>query len=1509
MKMLKKALAMMLVLVLVFSCATVSFAADRKAVVTGKEGKSLKTISGADLPVSVADLTEKEQKDLQVSKYAADDVVTAIVVMEGPAAIDVAANGTTKAAAQEAKVAKQHNTLKNAMKNAGINFNVQYEYGALLNGFAGTVAYGDLAKIANMDGVSSVHIANTYDAPVVPAAEKNAFANEMNGAAALQDAGFNGKGTIVAVLDTGTRTTHEAFQDYGLTDENGLTKEKVEATETIGTGKYLSAKIPFACDYVGESLDKPKYDDDVTDFNGHGTHVAGSAVGYVEEEDGAITFAGAAPGAQLLAMKIFGDKTSGTNSAVYFAAIEDAYRLGADVISMSIGAQNGFSYDAELEDEVFGDIYKKMSDNGVIMSIAAGNEGTMGDYSNNYVGNAVLGSYADYGVVGSPSTYGENVSVAAIENIAYPASVISVGDEKLAYSDASDTMESNKVKGMTFEYVLIDGYGEPADFEGVDVKGKVAVLSRGEINFADKEANAAAAGAAALVVYNNEPGVINMAIDTYHIPAVSVTQEAGEILKNAAEKKLTFDKDMAIVDNENAWLACTFSSMGTTADLKFKPTLSSIGGNVFSASKSGDGEYELMSGTSMATPNASGNFAQLTQYVNESGMFTDTTTDTTPCLAEKFEDVDTTRWYHEAIDYALSEGLFAGLTETTFGPNKSLTRGQMVTVLYRQAGEPSVEGQENPFDDVPAGKFYTDAVIWAANNSIVAGVSETKFAPTRNVTREQLVSIMWRYAGRPEVTTDYLADYIDKDYASNYAIPALNWAISEEIITSTSTTEKLVSPKNETTRAQYARILMVYLDGSYKCGETTATEIDRVGRSQFIKALAESTADVLTDNDYQLYSPRKQGAGLLNVANAVTAPAYIPSPLIELGDDPEKTGVYEMSFDVTSLSDETVYYDIDASWTLVDAAAADEDGNIYNLMTSSYTNATFTTNWEDNVLVLPAGETKRVDVTITLDEETITYLEEAFVNGGFVEGFVMLWQLQVENGEYVEMDDSHYIHASYLGFYGDWTQGAMLEQYDFADLIDADDLLNNYDAGDLLGNSDYAGYCLADLGFTYFDLYEMDTDVNFAYLAQSDNGIPTKTVDYLGGSIYFYGSQNDNYNLLSNNEDATADMVYTTPTQLRNARHLIMTVTDAETGELYYVDDTEYLPKAAYDADYGYWMQQGSFYWDGSNQMADKPYDLPTGTKLNVNYYANLPYGEDALGKIDYEDLLTAAEDYLVWNFPLAIDSEEPVLAEEFDLSDDNQLTLTCTDNTQVATILALDADFNILDAVLCENYEGDDYTLDLGDYTGDVYILASDYATNAAVGMIEGDGSGSVGDSTEYEWVSEITDDMSGDYAITGVADSGENDDLFLLNASGNVTGTDIGTAAGSINWMDTDIMSDYNLYYLYDVTDELTWTFDKTEDGYYTIRMKGSENYLACTADGKLTTVTDGTAAEAKWDFQMIQEPVEDDPESYYALCDMKNVGTGLKLFCDYENAVFTCVDATYNDSYNLDVYIRVA
>lgn len=545
-----------------------------------------------------------------------DYAVTAIVVFEDPSLSELGYTPADiqagKADAAQSKIQQKQSEFADRLNGKG---DVCYKYSSVLNGVAVDTTFNTVKEIEKMDGVKSVYIANTYSVPEVEQGNEN-----ITGALELvESTGYNGDGISIAVLDTGTHTTHEAFQDYGLIKEPSITKEDVESFIGYATPKYISTKIPFAYDYADG-------DDDVTDINpdtgGHGTHCAGIALGYAER-DGEAYFTGTAPAAQLVAMKIFKDDVSTTNSGIYFAALDDCYTLGVDVVSMSIGANYGFTYDDELEDEVFGNIFKTLDDAGIIVCVSAGNSGNQSESSQNWLAiygyeGYMLSGYTDYGTVGSPATYKGNIGVASIENV----SIVTTGIK--AADGTPIPIFDNGGEGETLfdvfgndgtsrpEIVFIDSYGEPEFYENVDVEGKIVFVSRGSITFSEKEQAAYEAGAAAIVVYNNVSGYISMQIDSYDIPAVSTTLDAAEYimeLYNKGQNYIIIEETTATVQNETAGEVSDFSSWGPTPDLRQVPQIAGVGGYVYSAAYSGDQDYVLMSGTSMACPNVAGMFA------------------------------------------------------------------------------------------------------------------------------------------------------------------------------------------------------------------------------------------------------------------------------------------------------------------------------------------------------------------------------------------------------------------------------------------------------------------------------------------------------------------------------------------------------------------------------------------------------------------------------------------------------------------------------------------------------------------------------------------------------------------------------------------------------------------------------------------------------------------------------------------------------------------------------------
>ena len=183
----------------------------------------------------------------------------------------------------------------------------------------------------------------------------------------------------------------------------------------------------------------------------------------------------------------------------------------------------------------------------------------------------------------------------------------------------------------------------------------------------------------------------------------------------------------------------------------------------------------------------------------------------TVCYHKNFTDCTDT-WYHEAVDFTVSEGLMSGVGGGKFDPNGTMTRAMMVTVLYRMAGSPAVTGPSS-FTDVPEGQWYSDAIAWAQDNGIVLGVLADKFDPNGFVTREQIATILWRYENKPEVTAD-LSSFKDAASISEYAVDAMTWAVSEGIFQGDAGNLK---PTAYATRAEFACIIMRYLGGSYDC--------------------------------------------------------------------------------------------------------------------------------------------------------------------------------------------------------------------------------------------------------------------------------------------------------------------------------------------------------------------------------------------------------------------------------------------------------------------------------------------------------------------------------------------------------------------------------------------------------------------------------------------------------------------------------------------------------------------
>ena len=398
--------------------------------------------------------------------------------------------------------------------------------------------------------------------------------------------------------------------------------------------------------------------------------------------------------------------------------------------------------------------------------------------------------------------------------------------------------------------------------------------------------------------------------------------------------------------------------------------------------------------------------------------------------------------------------------------------------------------------------------------------------------------------------------------------------------------------------------------------------------------LLMSTAHVIYDNDGVPYSPRKQGAGLMSLNDAVNTRGYLSvagmeRPKLELKDDPAMKGVYTMTFTVHNTGSDTLYYDV-TPIVLTDTTESYVNGNQQEFSTISGSSRllphTFTTNCENNRVSVAPGKTADVTVTVTVTDEGRTMLAQ-FPNGGYVEGFVTLTQVAADGSSLTDPID---LGVPFLAFYGDWTKAPIMDSTDYWETLD--------------GSASQA-----------------QAYMNTAFSSSSENTVDT----YLGDNNYTSVPYLADRNAISPNNDDFMDSltgIYTG--LLRNTKSLKYTITGAN-GQVYYSKDCEYVGKSIYSYDYYRIVPAGvdAEYdgiepWYGTDAHNAK---LPNNTKATVTIEATLPYG-DGVGTNQKSS----------WSFPITIDTEEPH-ADNLKVTESEgryYLSLDVSDNQYVAAVV-----------------------------------------------------------------------------------------------------------------------------------------------------------------------------------------------------------------------------------------------
>lgn len=546
-------------------------------------------------------------QDLQNLK--GDKEVSVIVELsEYPVALvkginKVAGKSTSKVQEKsiQQKIISQQQKFKNNMSAKGIKAKIGFSYNYTFNGMALKLKAGQVKELLKIEGVKMVE----------PDLERHALGQKladdemhvtMNTSSPFLKVpdvwklGYEGQGVKVAVLDTGIDYNHPEFKDVYKGGYNFI-----DQSNSANYTRDRGANDPYETTPSERPEGKPEFNANGSSFyTEHGTHVAGTIAAQGKNEFG---IKGLAPKVELYAYRVLGAYGSGANSGV-IAGIEKAVQEKMDIINLSLGGSNNNQTSSDsiaINNAAFA---------GVTAVIATGNDGP------------------NRGTIGSPGVAAFAISVANStvpeKTMSGQANVTVEGSEAKAYNmnlmGWKFGTDLSKVLNGTYELVAVPGLGEEKDYEGLDVKGKVALISRGTIPFVDKIANAKKAGAVATIIHNNTgtaPAGVFLGDSFAFIPTFDMSTTDGNALRTALQtKKVTvtfgnFESGKTAGDEINS-----SSSRGpANPNFDIKPDVSAPGTNIMSSvprygKENPDADYseayDRFTGTSMATPHVAG---------------------------------------------------------------------------------------------------------------------------------------------------------------------------------------------------------------------------------------------------------------------------------------------------------------------------------------------------------------------------------------------------------------------------------------------------------------------------------------------------------------------------------------------------------------------------------------------------------------------------------------------------------------------------------------------------------------------------------------------------------------------------------------------------------------------------------------------------------------------------------------------------------------------------------------